>query len=190
MASQFAQDFSAKALQNTQLATDAKGASDRLKQTRREGLIHGDVHDSNAYSLGGVSGNAGLFSTASDIMKMADEFMAGATGTSEPMLLTASSIRQMSRCQRSADGKRRGLGWQLSGGKSSSCGSRISQNAFGHTGFTGCSLWLDPKRQLTVAILSNAVCPRYKPEAMSGFRPKFHDLAISLSDHTFKQAKA
>jgi len=160
-------------------------ASRRLESLGRYGLIRGEVHDCNAYFMGGVSGNAGLFSSAEEVERIAREFLVGVTGSRRPIILAQETMRAMVKCQKSWSGQRRGLGWDLVSDNGSSAGSFISRSSFGHTSFTGCSVWVDPIRELTIVVLSNAVCPRYKPEAMQRFRPALHDLVVNFSDCIF-----
>ena len=189
-AAQFIEEFSTVASQDRWLASRLRRAKRRLDSMRREGLIRGQVHDSNAYFLGGVSGNAGVFSCASDVMKMAEQFLPGASGRKRNAILSPESVRQMITPQKEVGNQCRGLGWQLIKGNGTSGGRLISRRAFGHTGFTGCSLWIDPLRELAVVLLSNAVCPRYKPDGMAAFRPAFHDLVVQFSDCIFSPAHA
>jgi len=123
-------------------------------------------------------------------VQMAEEYLTGATGRGGTAILSPESIRLMIKSHREAEGQRRGLGWQLIEGTETSGGRVISRSAFGHTAFTGCSLWVDPLRELSVVLLSNAVCPRYNAEAMRAFRPAFHDLVVKFSDCIFKPAHA
>jgi len=190
MAAHFLDEFSTSASQDPFLESQYQRARKRLNSMRREGPIRGEVHDSNAYFLDGISGNAGLFSSASDIVRMAEEYLMGATGRAETAILSPESIQLMIRTHKEAGGQRRGLGWQLIEGNETSGGRVISRSAFGHTAFTGCSLWVDPLRELTIVLLSNAIHPTYREDSMKGFRPAFHDLVVKFSDCIFKPAHA
>jgi CubicO group peptidase (beta-lactamase class C family) len=116
----------------------------------RERRIQGEVHDENAYRLGGVSAHAGLFSTAQDVAAFGQSFLTGA-------LLSSETVAAMTRCHAEDKGVRRGLGFALRLDDPKSCGYPFSERAFGHTGFTGTSLWIDPTRELVVALLTNEV---------------------------------
>jgi CubicO group peptidase (beta-lactamase class C family) len=113
--------------------------------------IKGEVHDENAFALGGVAGHAGLFSTANDLAIFAQMMLNGGTynGT---RVVSDSTIALFTK--RAAG--TRALGWDTCGG-SGSCGSYLGNEAYGHTGFTGTSLWIDPNRDMFVVLLTNRV---------------------------------
>jgi hypothetical protein len=113
--------------------------------------IRGEVHDENAYALGGVAGHAGLFSTASDLSVFAQMLLDGGSfgGT---RIVADSTVRLFTR--RSAG--TRALGWDTCAGHGG-CGKYMGVNAYGHTGFTGTSLWIDPDREMFVILLTNRV---------------------------------
>ena len=113
--------------------------------------LRGEVHDENAYALGGVAGHAGLFSTASDLSIFAQMLLNGGSynGT---RIVADSTVRLFTR--RAAG--TRALGWDTCAGKGS-CGTYLSSTAYGHTGFTGTSLWIDPEREMFVVLLTNRV---------------------------------
>jgi CubicO group peptidase (beta-lactamase class C family) len=130
---------------------------DRIAPT---GPRRGEVHDENAFVLGGVAGHAGLFSTASDLSVFAQMMLNG--GEYDGTRLIADSTVAL--FTKRAAGTR-ALGWDTCGG-SGSCGKYMSDHAFGHTGFTGTSLWIDPDRQMFVILLTNRVDdPRAKRPA-------------------------
>jgi len=113
--------------------------------------LRGEVHDENAYALGGVAGHAGLFSTVSDLSIFAQMMLNGGTynGT---RIVSDSAVALFTK--RAAG--TRALGWDTCGG-SGSCGSYLGTEAYGHTGFTGTSLWIDPDRDMFVVLLTNRV---------------------------------
>jgi CubicO group peptidase (beta-lactamase class C family) len=113
--------------------------------------LRGEVHDENAYALGGIAGHAGLFSTAADLSVFAQMMLNG--GEFQGKRLIADSTVAL--FTKRAAGTR-ALGWDTCGGKGS-CGKYLSDHAFGHTGFTGTSLWIDPDRDLFVILLTNRV---------------------------------
>lgn len=122
----------------------------------RQRKIHGEVHDENAFMLGGVSGHAGLFSTAGDLARFARMMLAGGT-LDGVRVLRASTIAQFTAVQDPGLSPR-ALGWETPSGRNSA-GTRMSARAFGHTGFTGTSLWMDPEAGVFVILLSNRVNP-------------------------------
>ena len=113
--------------------------------------LRGEVHDENAYALGGVAGHAGLFSTASDLAVFAQMMLNG--GSYNGTRIVADSTVKLFTRRAAAT---RALGWDTCAGKGS-CGEYLSSSAYGHTGFTGTSLWIDPEREMFVVLLTNRV---------------------------------
>lgn len=144
-------------------------------------LIHGVVHDENARALGGVSGNAGLFATAPDLGRFAQMLLGRGQGA--PRLLSAASIAAATRnytAEISPEG--RGLGWLLKGKAASPAGDLFGPGSFGHTGFTGTSIWIDPAADLFAVLLTNRVYPSRENQAHLDLRPLFHNaLAAALT---------
>jgi CubicO group peptidase (beta-lactamase class C family) len=122
----------------------------------RQRLVRGEVHDENAYMLGGVSGHAGLFSSAADLTRFARMMLNGGT-LDGVRVLRAQTLAQFTAVQ-DPTLSHRALGWETPSGRNSA-GSRMSARAFGHTGFTGTSLWMDPENGTFVVLLSNRVNP-------------------------------
>ena len=138
-------------------------------------LLVGEVHDENAYALGGAAGHAGLFGTAAAVGEHARHLLQvldGKTGAFRRGTLELFITRR-------ADiaGRSRALGWGTML-PSSSCGHRLSPRAFGHTGFTGTSLWIDPDRRVYIVLLTNRVHPSRANEAIREVRPAFHDAVV------------
>ncbi len=128
---------------------------------RRNGeWIKGEVHDPRAHLLGGVAGHAGLFSTAEDLARYA-AMMANGGEYSGVRILSEATWREMTTARMVSSGKR-GLGWDMQTGYSSNRGATMSERAFGHGGFTGTALWIDPETKLFVIFLSNRVHPNGK----------------------------
>lgn len=119
------------------------------------GLVHGAVHDEKAYLLNGVAGHAGLFADAADVARLGEWYLAALRGRPTP--LDAGLARLAVREAASDPVLRRGLGWALKTTGENSCGAKMSGGTFGHTGFTGTSMWIDPARDLNVVLLTNAV---------------------------------
>ena len=113
--------------------------------------LRGEVHDENAYALGGVAGHAGLFSTASDLSIFAQMLLDG--GSYNGTRIVADSTVAL--FTKRAAGTR-ALGWDTCDGEGS-CGKYLGPTAYGHTGFTGTSLWIDPEREMFVILLTNRV---------------------------------
>jgi CubicO group peptidase (beta-lactamase class C family) len=120
-------------------------------------LAPGIVHDGNARRLGGVAGHAGLFATADDLARLALALLnGGAAG--RVRIVSDSAVDRFTRRRAGW----RALGWDTCAG-GASCGQRMGERAFGHTGFTGTSMWIDPDRELFVIVLTNQVLPREPP---------------------------
>ena len=117
----------------------------------RGGLLRGTVHDGNAWALGGVSGHAGLFATARDLAVFAQTLLNGGTYNRREVLAAGTVARWTARQLPDAA---RALGWETPS-PGSSAGRYMAPRAFGHTGFTGTSLWVDPERGLFVVLLMN-----------------------------------
>jgi CubicO group peptidase (beta-lactamase class C family) len=124
--------------------------------TSRGGLLWGVVHDGNAWALGGVSGHAGLFSSARDLASFAQMMLNGGTYDGVRLLRPATIARWT---VPQAAGSSRALGWDTPAAESSA-GNYFSPRSFGHTGFTGPYMWIDPERGLFVVLLANRVNSR------------------------------
>lgn len=146
--------------------------------TWRGRLLVGDVHDENAAALGGVAGHAGLFGSAAAVgayARLVLETRVRPTRLGTPWLLR----RFLQKSQ--VPGSSRALAWDTML-PTSSCGTRLSRAAFGHTGFTGTSLWIDPVRDLYVVLLTNRVHPTRpadRDDALGRLRPQVHDAVVT-----------
>lgn len=136
------------------MTQDPQWAEAGRRHTWRRYLIWGEVHDSNAHAMGGVSGHAGLFGTAGDLIAYARMWLAEGRGP-HGRVLEPALVREAITAQTPAP-KLRGLGWALTG-EQGWWRDALSPRAFGHTGFTGTSLVIDPARDLAIVLLSNAV---------------------------------
>lgn len=142
----------------------------------RDRLLVGEVDDDNAWAMGGVAGHAGLFGTAGAVGAFARAVLRALAGDAraERQIASARTLHQFL-LPSAVPGSSRALGWDLMR-PASSCGSQMSASAFGHTGFTGTSLWIDPNRGFYAVLLSNRVHPAAGPnEAMQALRRAFHD---------------
>jgi CubicO group peptidase (beta-lactamase class C family) len=149
------------------------GQAGRGFQGWRKDVIWGACHDLNAFTLGGVSGNAGLFSSAYDLHLMALEFLGTKNG-----LYDAACMAHFRTDLTDGLNENRSVGWQLARTPDCSAGPLLSPVAMGHTGFTGTSLWVDPQEGWILVLLTNRVHPRYRPDDMNAVRRRFHRLAI------------
>ncbi len=141
--------------------------------TWRSRLLCGDVHDENAAALGGIAGHAGLFGTAHAVSRLSTVWLQAVHGRAG--LLNADLAQQFTQRQHGIPLSSWGLGWDTPSPPSLS-GTRLSSQAFGHVGFTGTSLWIDPSCDLEVIILSNRVHPTRTNKAIAAFRPRIHDV--------------
>jgi CubicO group peptidase (beta-lactamase class C family) len=141
----------------------------------RHRLLVGEVHDENAAALGGVAGHAGLFGTAPAVGAFARhlfQILDGRTG-----VVAEASLRHFVARREGVPDSSRALGWDTML-PTSSCGTRMSAAAFGHTGFTGTSLWLDPSTGVYVVFLTNRVHPTRDNNAIQRVRPALHDAVM------------
>ncbi len=141
-------------------------------RTFRHRIIQGEVNDENASVMGGVAGHAGLFAPALDIARFAECMLRGGA----PILKSA-AVALFTRRESSPVGTSRALGWDTPSQPSSS-GKHFSSQSFGHLGFTGTSLWIDPDRQLSVTLLANRTWPDRASQLIKPFRPLLHDAVI------------
>jgi beta-N-acetylhexosaminidase len=140
-------------------------------------LLRGDVHDENCWAMGGVAGHAGLFGTAADTATLAEMYrQAGAIGATR--VLQRPTARAAVRQQAVGPDERRGLAWALRASDHHSSGSRLSAESFGHTGYTGTSVWVDPQRDLTVVLFTNRVLRSREPEPIRALRAAVHDAVV------------
>ena len=145
-------------------------------QTFRKRIIQGEVQDENASVLGGVAPHAGLFSTAEDLAKFAQVML----NQGSP-ILRPETIALFTRRESAPSGTSRALGWDTPSASSQS-GKYFSPQSFGHLGYTGTSLWIDPTRQLSITLLTNRTWPDCSNQAIKQVRPKFHDAIIEALD--------
>jgi len=140
--------------------------------TLRHRIVQGEVHDENAWVMGGVGGHAGCFATAYDVATFAQCMLNGGTPLFQPHTVELFTQRQTS-----PPGTSRALGWDTPTPPSQS-GKYFSPRSYGHLGYTGTSLWIDPERQLSVTVLTNRTWPDRCSQAIKEIRPAFHDAVI------------
>ena len=142
----------------------------------RHSVIQGVVHDENCYVLGGVSGHAGLFAPAMDVLRFSGEMLSPAG------LLDEKTIRLFTK-QTEVSGSSRALGWDTPSRETSSSGHFFNKGSFGHLGYTGTSLWIDPVRECAVVLLTNRTFPTRENKLISQVRPQFHDAVVKSLQH-------
>lgn len=141
-------------------------------------VLSGEVHDANAWAMGGVAAHAGLFATAAGVWEFAHAMLEAAAGRRTIPALPPALLRQSWQRQAAPPDTTRALGWDTPTPGRSSAGSFFSANAVGHLGFTGCSLWIDLERQISVVLCTNRVHPSRRADGISRLRPRVHDLAM------------
>lgn len=140
-------------------------------------VVVGQVHDENAVVMGGVGGHAGIFSTAADVAKVGRAMLTGLDAAGGQYLRRA-TIRLMTKNHTAHLNLARGLGWMCRDAHDSPAGDLFSENSFGHTGFTGTSIWVDPERDLYAVLLTNRVHPTREGGGIARARHIFHNLAV------------
>ena len=138
----------------------------------RRRVVQGEVQDENASVMGGVAGHAGLFSSAGDVAVFADAILRGGGP-----IVRAETLTLFTRRNAIPAGTSRAFGWDTPSSPSQS-GKYFSPTSFGHLGYTGTSLWIDPERQLSITLLTNRTWPDCKNQAIKEVRPRFHDAVV------------
>lgn len=146
----------------------------------RHRQIQGEVHDETASMLGGVAGHAGLFSTAGDIAKVLQMLLQNGEFNGR-QIIRPGTIKLFTK--RQSENSSRALGWDTKSKTGSSAGNLFSDNSYGHTGFTGTSVWTDPKRKLFVVFLTNRVYPTRKNHKLFRVRPALHNSVIETLEN-------
>jgi CubicO group peptidase (beta-lactamase class C family) len=137
-------------------------------------VVQGEVHDENAFALGGVCGHAGLFGAARDVLALgarALDCLAGDASWLAP--------ERMAWMIAPRPGGAHRLGWDARGAHAPSSGSAMGPRTFGHLGFTGTSLWCDPDADVAVALVTNRVHPTRENGAIRSLRPALHDAVMA-----------
>jgi serine-type D-Ala-D-Ala carboxypeptidase len=159
------------------LARPSQGADMQFASTEscpwRGRVLDGEVHDENAWIMGGVSGHAGLFGTGYQVWQFAQGLLDGLQG--RPWLVSAPTLRTFTTRQGVPKESTWALGWDTPTPGKSSAGRYFSPDAIGHLGFTGTSLWIDPRQWVIVVLLTNRVHPSRQREGIRTFRPLIHD---------------
>ncbi len=155
-------------------AEDARATAPTELDLWRGRLLQGEVHDENTWALGGAAGHAGLFGTAAAVGEFARAVLRGLLGGAS---FAASETLQRFARKSTVPGSSRALAWDTML-TTSSCGTRMSPRAIGHTGFTGTSLWIDPAQNLYVVLLTNRVHPTRDNNQIQAFRRRLHDAIV------------
>ena len=149
----------------------------------RKEIVWGEVHDGNAHFLGGAAGHAGLFSTAHETLRLANQFIAG-----QSQLLSSETCKLFQQNMTEGLNEARSFAWQLAATKDSTAGPSLPADAFGHTGFTGTSCWIDAARERVFILLTNRTHARPLPFAnINAIRREFHKLAVAALDKNVEE---
>ncbi len=143
-------------------------------------LLRGEVHDENAFAMGGVSAHAGLFGNTGDLAIFCQMLLNGGV-YDHRRIVRRSTLEKFITRQNFPEGSSRGLGWDTPS-NGSSAGSLLSPNSFGHTGFTGTSIWIDPTRELFIILLTNRVHPTRENNAIREVRRLVADGVVKAVD--------
>ena len=141
----------------------------------RNKIIEGQVHDENAYVVGGIEGHAGLFGTSDNVHRLLAELLAIYHGEKKSKIFRRDLLQQFFKRLPGTD---KALGFDAPSHSGSSCGQGFSQTSVGHLGFTGTSFWMDLKRSVIVILLTNRVHPSRGNEGIKKFRPEIHDAVM------------
>ncbi len=143
----------------------------------RNRLLIGEVHDETASMLKGVAGHAGLFSTAGDLSKLLQMLLQKGMFEGK-RIIDSATVKSFTSDQSNG----RGLGWDIKSSTGSSAGSLFSNKSYGHTGFTGTSVWTDPAKNIFVVFLTNRIYPTRENNKIIKVRPALHDLIIKAAE--------
>jgi CubicO group peptidase (beta-lactamase class C family) len=150
-------------------------------------VVHGEVHDENAFAMGGIAPHAGLFSTAIDLSRFA-QMMLDHGRAHGRRIVDRATIELFTRRAGIVPGSDRALGWDTRSVEGSTAGTLFSPSSFGHTGFTGTSLWIDPQRELYLILLTNRVHPTRENRKIAQVRPAVADAAVRAIEPRARQA--
>lgn len=145
----------------------------------RDRMIVGEVHDENAYALGEISGHAGLFSNLEDLSSFVRMLLNKGSFKGE-RIFSKLIVKTMIKNWTKALNQNRALGWDLINNFRSSGGILLSDKSFGHTGFTGTSIWIDPELELGIILLTNRVHPSRNNVDLISLRPRLHNLIAAV----------
>ncbi len=136
--------------------------------------VQGQVHDENCWAMGGIAGHAGLFAPVSDVLKFAEAMLVPMRAGGAPTLFHMDTIKLFTKLAGPLPGSSRALGWDTPSGPGSSSGNHFSRESFGHLGYTGTSVWIDPTRDMAMVLLTNRTFPTRENRKIQAIRPLFH----------------
>jgi CubicO group peptidase (beta-lactamase class C family) len=141
----------------------------------RKRILEGQVHDENAYTLGGIEGHAGLFGTAQNVFVLLSELLSTYHGYDSNRLFQKKIVRTFFKRLPDTD---KALGFDAPSVRDPSSGQYFSLNSVGHLGFTGTSFWMDLDREIIVILLTNRIHPKRANSGIKAFRPQLHDTVM------------
>jgi CubicO group peptidase (beta-lactamase class C family) len=169
-------DLQAMRLRKLEPVTEMIAPTERCPWRKR--ILCGEVHDDNAYAMGGFAGHAGLFSSAREVHALVNQWWQGYDGDSD--VFSRDMVRRCWTRDRTVPGSSWGLGWDTPALKNSQAGSRFSEHTVGHLGFSGTSLWIDVERRIHVILLTNRVHLTRDNDRIREVRPRVHDLVMEV----------
>ena len=164
-------------LRVSQKAYDTEGIAPTEFCQWRNRRVWGEVHDENAWRLNGVAGHSGLFSCAAELARFGQIYLDGGAP-----ILHAATVADMTRLQAEYNGIRRGIGFDLWSADPEVSSNPFSPSTFGHTGFTGTCLWMDPERDLVVAFLTNEIYHGRDDRKLAPLRVDVHRAVVEMID--------
>ncbi len=141
----------------------------------RRKRVQGQVHDENCWAMGGIAGHAGLFAPVSDVLNFAEAMLAPLRVGGGSTLFHADTVKLFTRLAGPLPGCSRALGWDTPSKLDSSSGNHFSHESFGHLGYTGTSIWIDPMRDISIVLLTNRTFPTRENRKIQKVRPLFHN---------------
>ncbi|WP_158615543.1 serine hydrolase [Acidipila sp. EB88] len=154
-----------------------------LDQSFRHCVVQGFVQDENCFVLGGASGHAGLFAPAVDVLRFAEAMLGPCRpATTGDLLFERRTVELFTHRAALVSGSSRALGWDTPSGLVSSAGSYFAPTSFGHLGYAGTSLWIDPVADIGIVLLTNRTYPERANTQIQQVRPAFHDAVRSVLD--------
>jgi CubicO group peptidase (beta-lactamase class C family) len=154
----------------------------------RQQLLQGEVHDDNAWVMGGVCGHAGLFGSLRAVHNLGRQWLKGIRGEHHTLGLSQRIIGDVLDRVRMTSAGTRVMGWDTPTPGASSSGHFFGPKSIGHLGFTGTSIWMDPVENILIVLLSNRVCPSRDDKRIRALRPKLHNLAWTWLAESLKQS--
>ena len=156
----------------------------------RKVLIRGEVHDDNAWTMGGVAGHAGAFGRIGDVWRLARAHLDLWHDRDATLGISSALFRDSVHRRWMHVRGTRVLGWDTPTPGGSTSGRYFTRMSIGHLGFTGCSVWIDLEREVIIVLLTNRICPTRESSAIRGFRPEIHDAGWALAERIRQEQRS